>query len=163
MPHDEQTATTPWWEEVATSALLRAAWRSYGEVVRRALAEAGFDDLPRNGAYVVGATARGSLSMSELPRALGVTKQAFSQLVDTLVLRGYVERVAVPDDRRRITLGLTDRGREVAALTDECARRSDAALAVAVGDADAVATTRRVLGAMTQLPADLAVTQPVHG
>ena len=148
----------PWWERVSTSALLRAAFRSYGDVVRTAVAEAGFDDLPRNGAYVIGATAKNALTMQQLPSALGVTKQAFSQLVDSLVLRGYVERAAHPDDRRRLRLTLTDRGREVATLVDDCGRRSDEALLALVGDPAAIATTRRVLAGMTAIPVDLGVT-----
>jgi DNA-binding MarR family transcriptional regulator len=139
------------------SALLRAAFRSYGDVVRQAVAEAGFDDLPRNGPYVVGATAKGALTMRQLPSALGVTKQAFSQLVDTLVLRGYVERFTDPHDRRRLQLSLTDRGRQVATLIDDCARRSDEALLALLGDPADIACTRRVLAQMTGIPADLGV------
>lgn len=147
----------PWWERVSTSSLLRAAFRSYGDVVRAAVAEAGFDDLPRNGAYVVGATAKDALTMQQLPSALGVTKQAFSQLVDSLVLRGYVERATDPDDRRRLRLVLTDRGRDVAELVDECARRCDAALLDLVEDPAKIATTRWVLAKMMALPGDLGV------
>ena len=139
------------------SALLRAAFRSYGDVVRQAVAEAGFDDLPRNGAYVIGATAKDALTMQQLPSALGVTKQAFSQLLDTLVLRGYVERSTDPHDRRRLQLSLTDRGRQVASLTDDCARHCDDALLALVGDPAQIATTRRVLAKMTALPAELGV------
>jgi DNA-binding MarR family transcriptional regulator len=146
-----------WWESVATSALLRAAFRSYGDVVRTAVAAAGFDDLPRNGAYVIGATARSSLAMQHLPSALGVTKQAFSQLVDTLVLRGYVDRAADPEDRRRLRLALTERGSRVSDLIDDCARRSDEALLALVEDPDKIATTRWVLAKMTEIPADLEV------
>lgn len=138
------------------SALLRAAFRSYGDVVRQAVAEAGFEDLPRNGAYVIGATAKDALSMRQLPSALGVSKQAFSQLVDTLVLRGYIERAADPDDRRRLRLVLTDRGRQVAALVEECGRRSDEALLELVQDPALIASTRRVLANMTAIPSDLA-------
>ena len=43
-------------------------------------------------------------------RELGVSKQAAGQLVDTLVLRGYLERSVDPEDRRRLTLTLTERG-----------------------------------------------------
>lgn len=145
-----------WWERVSMSALLRAAFRSYGDVVRQAVAEAGFEDLPRNGAYVIGATAKDALSMRQLPSALGVSKQAFSQLVDTLVLRGYIERAADPDDRRRLRLVLTDRGRQVAALVEECGRRSDEALLELVQDPALIASTRRVLANMTAIPSDLA-------
>ena len=146
----------PWWETVTMSALLRAAWRAYGDVVRDALAEAGFEDLPRNGAYVIGATAREAMTMRQLPTALGVTKQAFSQLLDTLVTRGYVERRPDPADRRRLLLALTPRGEAVAELVAECARRSDEQLLALVEDPAKIATTRWVLAQMTAVPRDLA-------
>lgn len=150
------TTDALWWQSVTMSALLRAAFRAYGDVVRTAVQEAGFDDLPRNGAYVLGATARNALTMQQLPSALGVTKQAFSQLVDALVTRGYVERRPDPDDRRRLLLALTDRGEAAAELIADCAARTEATLRESVDAAD-VATTRRVLAAMTAIPSDLGV------
>jgi hypothetical protein len=45
-----------------------------------------------------------------------VTKQAASQLIDTLVLRGYLDRAVDPEDRRRMTIMLTGRGRAAAAV-----------------------------------------------
>jgi len=50
-----------------------------------------------------------------LVRELGVSKQAASQLIDALVLRGYLERDVDPEDRRRLTIALTERGRAAAA------------------------------------------------
>jgi DNA-binding MarR family transcriptional regulator len=47
-------------------------------------------------------------------RGLGVTKQAVSQLIDTLALRGYLRREVDPADRRRVTVELTERGRAAA-------------------------------------------------
>jgi DNA-binding MarR family transcriptional regulator len=52
---------------------------------------------------------------ADLIRELGVTKQAASQLIDTLVLRGYLVRAINPDDRRRVTIELTERGAAAAA------------------------------------------------
>lgn len=137
------------------SALLRAGWRAYGDVVRTAVADAGFDDLPRNGAYVIGATAKNAMTLQQLPSALGVTKQAFSQLIDTLVIRGYVERDADPEDRRRLLISLTSRGEAVAELVDQCARRSDAALLEMIEDPAKIASTRWVLAHMTAIPSDI--------
>ncbi|WP_375389087.1 MarR family winged helix-turn-helix transcriptional regulator [uncultured Amnibacterium sp.] len=154
---DERSAEDQWWERVGMSVLLRAAFSSYGDVVRTSLAEAGFDDLSRNGAYVIGAVACGSLSVRQLPSALGVTKQSFSQLLDTLVLRGYVARDVDPEDRRRLRLTLTDRGTRLSELLDRCASRSDSALLDLVGEREQIATTRRVLARMTEIPIDLAL------
>jgi DNA-binding MarR family transcriptional regulator len=43
-----------------------------------------------------------------------VSRQAASQLIDTLVLRGYLTRQINPADRRRMDIELTDRGRAAA-------------------------------------------------
>jgi DNA-binding MarR family transcriptional regulator len=101
-------------EDVPIPALLRAARGAYGHAVRDGLAEAGFDDMPRNGPYVLGGMANQGGSAGQLIRELGVTKQAASQLIDTLVLRGYLTRESNADDRRRVTVELTERGRAAA-------------------------------------------------
>ncbi len=101
-------------DDIPLPALLRAARGSYGGEIRRWLAAAGFDDLPRNGAFVLGGMANQGVAAGDLIRQLGVSKQATAQFVDTLVLRGYLERTTNPDDRRRLDLALTDRGRAAA-------------------------------------------------
>ena len=140
----------PWWEATSIPALLRAARRTYGSATQAALAEAGCDDMPTNGSFVVGAIARGGSPLSGIIAALGVSKQAAGQLVDTLVVRGYLERTPDPDDRRRMTLDLTDRGRTAASTVGEAVRAVDARLAERVG-IDAVAQARAVLGALVEL------------
>src|ERR1700722_19267933 len=101
--------TTDQADQVSLPALLRAARFSYGEAIRLELTENSIDDLPRNGAYVLGAIANGA-SPGDLARELGVSKQAASQLLDTLVLRGFLIRDVNGEDRRRMTIELTDRG-----------------------------------------------------
>lgn len=104
---------------VVIPALLRAARTAYGHAVRTSLAAGGYDDLPRNGAFVLGGMANHAAPVGALVRQLGVSKQATSQLVDTLVLRGYLERRPDEEDRRRLTVELTDRGRGAAAAVRE--------------------------------------------
>ena len=101
--------------EVVIPALLRAARGAYGHAIRSRLAEAGLDDLPGNGPFILGGMANRGVSSGDLIRQLGISKQAASQLVDTLVVRGYLERRANDEDRRRMTIELTDRGRAAAA------------------------------------------------
>ena len=43
-----------WCHDVVIPALLRHARNTYGVAMRRALVEAGFEDVPRNGLYVIG-------------------------------------------------------------------------------------------------------------
>ena len=101
--------------EVSIPVMLRAARGAYARAIAARLAAAGFDDLPRSGPYVLGGMANRDGSAAEVIRELRVTKQAASQLIDVLVLRGYLERQVNPDDRRRMTISLTDRG-DAAAL-----------------------------------------------
>jgi DNA-binding MarR family transcriptional regulator len=97
-------------------ALLRSARRVYGTAIREALAAAGCGDVPRNGLFVIGAIARTGAPLSEVIDQLGVSKQAAGQLVDTLVMRGYLERTVDPDDRRRLRVALTERGASAASV-----------------------------------------------
>jgi DNA-binding MarR family transcriptional regulator len=131
-------------DDIAMSALLRAARAAYTDAVRKALADAGFDDMPRNGAYVIGAIGNGGATMANIIRGLGVTKQAAGQLIDTLVLRGYVERRADEDDRRKLTVALTTGGEEAAAIIRKAANAVDAKLKKRVGE-KSVAEARKVL------------------
>jgi DNA-binding MarR family transcriptional regulator len=101
-------------DDVVIPALLRAARGTYAQSIKAHLATAGFDDLPRNGPYVLGGLANHGGSAAQVIDGLGVTKQAASQLIDILVLRGYVEREINPDDHRRMTITVTERGRAAA-------------------------------------------------
>ena len=101
-------------EDVPIPALLRAARGAYGHAIRRALVDRGIDDVPPNGAFVIGGIGNRGQPLSALVRQLGVTKQAAGELIDTLVLRGYLSRTTDPDDRRRLNIALTGRGREAA-------------------------------------------------
>jgi DNA-binding MarR family transcriptional regulator len=119
-------------DEVVLPALLRAARGSYGHAIRGSLAAAQFDDMPRNGPFVLGGMANHGGTAGALIRELGVSKQAASQLIDTLVLRGYLTREIDPDDRRRMTIELTDRGREAGAAVRAGVQAVDAELATLI-------------------------------
>jgi DNA-binding MarR family transcriptional regulator len=134
-------------EEAPFPALLRAARRSYGIAIRRALLGAGCEDLPPNGPYVVGAVARSGVPLSEVIDGLGVSKQAVGHLVDTLVARGYLDRSADPEDGRRLVVTLTERGHTAATTVRAAVDQVDAQLDAAVG-AEYVAHTRATLAAL---------------
>jgi DNA-binding MarR family transcriptional regulator len=112
--------------------LLRAARKAYGNAVTEAFASAGFDDVPRNGAYVL-ARVYDNASLAELTRELGISKQAVSQLIDTMVMRGYLDRTADSEDRRRMLITLTPRGEEAAAVSYHAATGVDEELARRLG------------------------------
>ena len=143
---------TPWYDTIVMPALLRGARGTYGEAMRKALAEADCDDVPPNGMFVIGGLAMGAgdVPLSVLVRQLKVSKQAAGQLVDTMVLRGYLKREVDEADRRRFSVALTERGWHAAAVQRTERERIDAELEKRVGPA-AMAQTRRTLGALTEI------------
>ncbi len=142
----------PWYDDIVMPALLRHARNTYGSVMRQALAEAGYDDIPGNGLYVIGGLALGAggIPLGQLVRELRVSKQAAGQLVDTLVLRGYLERTADDDDRRKLTVTLTERGQAAAAVQAAAREKIDAELLARVGQDD-VSRARRTLAALIEI------------
>jgi len=109
----------PWYEGVPLPQLMRDARDVYRHAVARALAAAGCDDVPRNGPFVLADLDQAASdpkfsSQADVVASLGLSKQAASQLIDTLVLRGYLERRNDPVDRRRMEVRLTERGRTAA-------------------------------------------------
>ncbi len=137
-------------EPVVFAALLRAARFAYGDAIRSALIEAGLDDIPKNGIFVIGALGRTGAPLAQIIDSLGVSKQSAGQLVDTLALRGYIERRIDPEDRRRLTVTLTPRGREAASISRATIERIDAALLKKVGR-EHIAHTRATLHALIEL------------
>jgi DNA-binding MarR family transcriptional regulator len=137
-------------DEANIPALLRAARGSYGNAVRASLAASGFDDLPRNGPFVLGGMANHGASVADLIDALDVSKQAASQLIDALVVRGYLTREVNPDDRRRLSIELTERGKAAAGAVRAGVEAVDAELA-AIISADQYAGLRAGLTALAQI------------
>lgn len=139
-----------WYQEIVLPVLLDEGRKTYGKAIRSALAAAGFDDMPRAGARIVGGIAREGINVRDVAQFNGVSKQAASKLVDTLVLRGYLERVPDEADRRRTSIGLTERGRAAAHEVRSAVEQVDARLAAAIG-ADGAARLRAALGALISL------------
>jgi DNA-binding MarR family transcriptional regulator/catechol 2,3-dioxygenase-like lactoylglutathione lyase family enzyme len=135
---------------LATPTLMRAARGVYARSIRAELRTMGIDDLPRNGAFILNAIEAAGGPPPDLPAELGVTKQAVSQVTDTLVSRGYVERSTDASDRRRIRLTLTESGRQVVAAVGRAVEAVDEQLheRVPAGQVDAM---RAGLQALAQI------------
>jgi DNA-binding MarR family transcriptional regulator len=146
------TDPKPFFEEIAIPALLRHARNTYGSAMRRALEEAGYDDIPGNGLYLIGGLAleRQDIPLGQLIKELRTSKQAAGQLVDALVNRGYLERSVDKEDRRKLTVTLTERGRAAAATQAAAREKVDAELIAAVGPED-VSRTRRTLAVLVDM------------
>src|ERR1700761_8964170 len=129
------TADAPWYDTLVFPALLRWSRGSYGKAMHKALEEAGCDDVPPNGMYVIGGLAQGvgDVPLSVLIMDLKISKQAAGQLVDTLVLRGYLFRETDEADRRRFTVSLTERGKYAAEVQRTAREAIDAELIRRVG------------------------------
>lgn len=147
--------TSPWYLAIAIPALLRHARNTYGDAMRRALEQSGYDDIPANGLYIIGGLALegADVPLRQLVKQLGITKQGAGQLVDTLVMRGYLSRSIDENDRRQLIVSLTDRGRAAARVQQGAREKIDAELMERVGEAD-VRSARKVLGALIDMQRD---------
>ena len=128
--------------EVPLAALLRAARSTVGRAIRSALEDAGYDDLPANGPYVISATSVAGIPLAVVIERLGLSKQAAGHLVDLLVLRGYLDRQVDPEDRRRLVVSPTERGMAAALVIRRVADLLETRVAAELGDADLLATRR---------------------
>src|SRR3984885_14906978 len=146
---NEPAPEPPWHETPVIPALLRHARAAYGTAMRAALAAIDCDDIPKNGMYVIGGLAMGAggVPLGQLVKELGVSKQAAGQLVDTLVLRGYLDRSTDVEDRRKFTVAIPPRGQAGAAAQGVARERIDAELSAEVGER-CVAPVRKALGAL---------------
>jgi DNA-binding MarR family transcriptional regulator len=135
-------------DDVPLSALLRSAQDVYANAAERALSLAGYDDLPRAGSFIVSAMNWSNASLEAVIRWMGVSKQAVSQSVDSLVVRGYLERAHDAHDRRKVNLVLTERGRGAGDAAKSAVEGVDTQLRSRVGP-QRIAQTRETLAALT--------------
>jgi DNA-binding MarR family transcriptional regulator len=142
-------------EELSFPALLRGARATYGLGIRAALEGGGYDDVPVNGIFVLSAVARTGAPLAEIIAGLRVSKQAGGALVDTLVVRGYLERASDPADRRRLIVTLTPRGAVAAEVIRGTVAAIDERLAGSVSR-NHVAHARETLIALIELGDDRA-------
>lgn len=140
-------------QDLVMPVLLREARDAYTTAIRRRLAEAGHADMPRAGARVLGRIARGGLTVQEVGGAYGASRQAASQLVESLVATGYVKRVQSPSDRRQMNVALTDRGLDAAEQISEAVEEIDAQLA-ALFSLTHLRQAKRVLGVLAAIRYD---------
>jgi DNA-binding MarR family transcriptional regulator len=130
--------------------LLRPGRGVYGLFIRDALAAAGFTDMPGNGGYVLGLLDPDGLALSDVISDLGVSRETGRQLIDALVVRGYVDRTVDPEDRQRVFLALTERGRAASAVVFATAQEIDSRLLAIVG-AERLQHAKETLAALLSL------------
>jgi DNA-binding MarR family transcriptional regulator len=136
-----------WYQTIGIPGLMRAARGSYAAVIREELATAGFDDLPRNGALALGLLIDEG-ELIHLTSRLGVRRQAEADLIDKMVIRGYLERTV--GDSGQAALRPTDRGRAAVDVAGQAGARVDAMLEQQLG-AGGFRTFRQGLLALARL------------
>jgi DNA-binding MarR family transcriptional regulator len=73
------------------------------------------------------------LRLTELAHIAGVSKQAMSEMVDSMVEAGYLERVPDPTDGRARRLRLTKLGRDAGVLARKLVREIEAQWETRIG------------------------------
>jgi DNA-binding MarR family transcriptional regulator len=121
-------------DSISVLQLMRIARNVYRNSVRQALERAGCDDIPRTAIFMLAELRHDGpespfMAQADVVASLGSSKQAASQLIDTLVVRNYFERRNDPADRRRMELRLTSRGLTAAIAVREAVDAIDAQVA----------------------------------
>ena len=133
--------------------LMRAARGSYKRAVDVRLAAGGLEDLPTASGYLFAYLADDESSLPEKIEGIGITPRQFHQLVDALVLRGYLTRETDPAGGGA-TLAFTDRGRAANEACAEGCRSVDAELERRLSEAE-MAGLRRGLAVLGDIKRSL--------
>lgn len=141
------------------AALIREARTTHVLAIRKHLAASGIGDMPRDGVFAMAVIRDSDASAGDIGRRMGLSKQAVSQLLDTLVMRGYVERSADAVDRRRVKLKLTALGARASSLCRDVVDRIEQQLVQKLG-ARYVEHTRDTLAVLIELAADVESATP---
>lgn len=112
--------------------------------IQAGLARRGYRDVRPAHGFAFVRMSQGPATVVDIAEHLGVTKQAASQLVEQLVQRKYVARVADTDDARRRLLVLTARGRACTRAAEAAAAEAAAAWQPALGQSG-MASLHRLL------------------
>jgi DNA-binding MarR family transcriptional regulator len=128
--------------------LMRVARGSYKRAIDERLVANGFEDLPNPGGFLLGYLADDE-EVPEKLAGLGIGKREFNQLVDALVLRGYITRNSTaPGDER--SFALTERGRAALEVSFEGAQFVDEELERRLSEAE-MAGLRRGLAVLGEI------------
>lgn len=93
--------------------LIMGVARTVSDRLGRDVAAAGIEDMRAPFGFVIRALSERDRTLTELAQLLDVTKQAAIKVVDEMEQRGFIERVASPDDGRSKLLKLTAKARQV--------------------------------------------------
>lgn len=115
--------------------LLAGAFRAIIEDLHEQLAHAGHPEARPIHGFALQAIGRDGVTVSELGRRLGVSKQAAAKTVSSLEALGYVHRVAHPEDQRATLVKRAAPGDEMLALSAQFFGRIHTEIAERLGEA----------------------------
>ena len=113
--------------------LLAASYRTLTERLGAAMEDAGLAGMRSSFGFVIRAVAAEQPTITRLAEMLDVTKQSASTLADEVERAGFVERIAVPGDRRSRHLRLTAMGQKVRDTALETSRQLERELEAQLG------------------------------
>jgi DNA-binding MarR family transcriptional regulator len=116
--------------------LLAGAFRAIIDDLHAHLADAGHPRARPIHGFALQAVGRDGVTVSELGRRLGVSKQAAAKTVASLEALGYVHRVAHPEDQRAVLVKRAELGDEMLALSAQIFGRIHAEIAQRIGEAE---------------------------
>ena len=127
--------------------LLNLAFGAFKSELHLALSRAGFDDIGSSFGYVFRLLAEQPKNLRDIAEALGMTPPGALKIVNDMVAKSYLERLAHADDARQKLLGLTPRARMAMRAAHAFHVDFEASLARRLGVRDAQAA-RRLLEAI---------------
>lgn len=133
--------------EIDFGILLHLAFARFKDALHAHLAAEGFDDVGGSFGFVFRALDAHPLKLRELAEQLDITPQGALKIVDDMVAKRYVARLADPDDGRATRLTLAPRGKRALAAARRFHGDYETQWAAQLG-ARRVAETRAVLSAM---------------
>jgi DNA-binding MarR family transcriptional regulator len=126
---------------------LRQAWMGYRRQLDAELAAAGFGDRGFPDGRVMRLCGASDVTISQIGRELGITRQGASKIVASLRDRGYVTLSPSPTDRREKIVKPTRRAVEFLAAQREAGRRIEERIRRELG-ADALDGLYRLLDSL---------------
>jgi DNA-binding MarR family transcriptional regulator len=116
-------------------AALRQAWVGYRRLLDAELAAAGFDDHAIPDGRVLRICSRpGDVTISDIGRQLGITRQGAGKIVAGLAQRGYVTLAASATDRREKIVSATPRATQYLTTKRDARARIERDLRTQIGD-----------------------------
>ena len=94
-------------------SILVNLFRDVMDLEQRAIITSEYHDITNNDMHVIEAVdMEGARNMTSVAKTLGVTTGTLTIAVNSLVKKGYVERVRSEEDRRVVLISLSEKGRK---------------------------------------------------